>query len=285
MNVHVGTGFEEQYFYSGGHKLRGKLFLTHQFPRAVAVLNPATGVEQRYYAEFARWLAETQNIACMTYDYRDSGASARGHARASRATMADWGIHDQQAARDHLRTMFPGTPLWVIGHSLGGLLLSFQTDLDQIDRVISVASGPVHLSDHPYPYKFVVAAFWFLTAPPLAALLGYVPGTRMGFGFDLPAGVFWQWRRWCTSRGFFATDLGHRLPMPDWNGLKARFKVVAIKDDVMVPPAAVWRLMSFYPAALKKQLVIDPDHYGLRQIGHIGPFAPRNKAIWSDLIA
>ncbi len=285
MNMHVDIGPEPQRFYSGGHKLQGQLFLPPARPLAVAVLNPATGVPQSYYAAFAQWLAAEKGIACLTYDYRDFGASARRAARQSRATMVDWGVHDQQAARDHLAELFPGAPLWVIGHSLGGLLLSFQQGLDRIDRVITVASGPVHFSDHPFPYRVEVGAFWHLIGPPLTKLMGYVPGRRLGYGFDLPAGVFWQWRRWCTSRGFFAADIGHRMPMPDWNGLKAEMKVVAIKDDVMVPPAAVWRLMQFYPWARKKQLVVDPRAHGLQKIGHIGPFATRNKVIWDALIA
>ncbi len=284
MNMHVGIGPEPQAFYSGGHKLQGQLFLTQEPPRAVAVLNPATGVPQSYYASFAQWLADEHNITCLTYDYRDCGASARRHARESRATMVDWGVYDQQAARDHLSAMFPNRPLWVIGHSLGGLLLSFQQELDRIDRVITVASGPVHFSDHPFSYQFEVAAFWHLLRP-FAEILRYVPGRRLGYGFDLPLGVYRQWRRWCTSRGFFAADIGHRMPMPDWNGLQARMKVVAIKDDVMVPPAAVWRLMQYYPLARKKQLVVDPAAFGLAKIGHIGPFAKRNQAIWDALIA
>lgn len=285
MNMHVGIGYEDHHFYSGGHKLRARLFLTRDMPRAVAMLNPATGVPQRYYADFARWLAQDQNIACLTYDYRDFGFSARNHMRQSRANMADWGVHDQQAARDHLAATFPGVPLWVIGHSLGGFLLPFQKDLHRIDRVITVASGPVHLSDHPFPYRFVAAAYWYLVGPPATVLAGYMPGRRVGMGTDIPAGVFWQWRRWCTSRGFFAADIGHKLPMPDWDGVKAPTKIVAIKDDQMVPPAAVWRLMSFYPAAFKSQLVVDPAAYDLNRIGHIGPFSVQNRAIWPDLIA
>jgi predicted alpha/beta hydrolase len=112
-----------------------------------------------------------------------------------------------------------------------------------------------------------------------------MPGKRLRFGSDIPAGVFWQWRRWCTTRGFFANEIGDSLPMADWTGLKAPLKVVAIKDDVLIPPASVWRSMPFYPAAPTTQLVIDPQSYGLDRIGHIAPFSTKNSAIWPDLIA
>ncbi|EBA11077.1 alpha/beta hydrolase family protein [Roseobacter sp. CCS2] len=285
MNMHVEIECKEQWFYSGGRRLSARVFLTAEPPRAVAVLNGATGVPQRYYADFARWLAKTQNIVCMTFDYRDFGTSARRSMKASDATMVDWGLHDQQAARDHLAEMFPQTPLWVIGHSLGGLLMQFQKDLDRIDRVITVASGPVHITDHPFPYRFTAAAYWFLVGPPATAIAGYMPGKRLRLGTDIPAGVFWQWRRWCTSRSFFAAEMGRTLPLPDGTGLKAPLKVVAIKDDVLVPPHAVWRLMDYHQGATRSQLVVDPAAYGLTEVGHIAPFAARNKAIWSDLIA
>lgn len=285
MDIHVDIGFEERVFHSGGHKLRGRLYHPVGAPRAVAVLHGATGVPHRFYADFAKWLAATQDIACLTYDYRDFGASARGPMNASTATMADWGVHDQQVARDHLRNAFPDVPLWVIGHSLGGLMLPFQKDLDQIDRVITVASGPAHVTAHPFPYRFYAAAYWYLAGPLATFLAGYMPGKSLRFGNDIPAGVFWQWRRWCTSRGFFANEIGDGLPMADWTGLKAPLKVVAIKDDVLIPPANVWRLMSFYPAAPTTQLVIDPPTYELDRIGHIAPFSAKNSAIWPDLIA
>ncbi len=285
MNIHAGIGYEDQWFYSGGYKLRGRFYGTMMRPHAVAVLNGATGVPQRYYEAFARWLAEVRNIACFTFDYRDFGASARGPMKASNATMVDWGVHDQQAARDHVRALVAEVPLWVIGHSLGGMMLPFQKDLDQIDRVIAVASGPAHVTWHPYPYRLYAAAYWYAVGPPATLLAGYMPGKRLGFGNDIPAGVFWQWRRWCTSRGFFARDMGDALPMPDWTGVQAPVKVVAIKDDVLIPPENVWRLMSFYRGADKTQLSVDPADYALPEIGHIAPFAPSSRAIWADLIA
>ncbi|MEM8823644.1 MAG: alpha/beta fold hydrolase, partial [Pseudomonadota bacterium] len=121
-----------------GALLRGQLIRPDGPIRAVAVLHGATGVPARFYGAFARWLAEI-GVACLTYDYRDFGWS--GSPRGSPATMTDWGVRDQQAARDYATEAMPGTPVWVIGHSLGGMMLSYQTGLDRIDRVICVAAG------------------------------------------------------------------------------------------------------------------------------------------------
>lgn len=285
MNMYAPADYAQQQFYSGGQRLSARLYLTRTPARAVAVLNGATGVPQGYYAAFAQWLAQTQGIICMTFDYRDFGASARRDIRKSDATIADWGVHDQQAARDHLSQMFPDLPLWVIGHSLGGLLLSFQRDLDRISRVITVASGPVHVSDHPFPYSMTAVAFWYAVGPLATWIAGYMPGKRLRFGEDIPARVYWQWRRWCTRRDGLMQEIGHALPLPDLMGLKAPLKLVAIADDTLVPPASVWRSMDFHRRAPKSQLTVVPADFGLNRIGHIAPFAARNRAIWPQLIA
>lgn len=273
----------EMSFLSGGQPLKGRLFRPIRKPKAVAVLNAATAVKQRFYRPFAEWLAG-QGIACFTYDYRDFGASQRGPMREARATMLDWGIHDAQAARDHVRTQLPDVPLWVIGHSLGGLLTSYQRDLDQIDRVIAVASGFVHVSEHPWPYQAIARFFWFGGGQLATRLTGYLPGKRLGFGPDLPADVFWQWRALCTKWDFAGTKEWRGLPPENLTGLHASMKLVAVADDVMVPPRAVWRLMERHQQAPKSQKVLRPQDYGLKEIGHIGVFDPANMACWNDII-
>ncbi len=270
---------------SGAELLAGRLFRPNGPPRVAVVLNGATGVPQRYYADFARWLARHHQMACLTFDYSDFGTSATGHVRESTATMTRWGLHDQQAARDHLSSLFPQTPLWVIGHSLGAMMIPMQRGLDRIDRIISVASGPVHVSDHPWPYRAVAYAFWYGPLTLATRILGYTPGKPVGFGADLPSGVYWQWRRWCTSRNFYASETGIELPWPDRHHPTCDLRVVAVADDQMVPPAAVWRLMRLYPETKQSQKTLKPADYGLREIGHIGAFHRRAQACWADIIA
>jgi predicted alpha/beta hydrolase len=267
-----------------GRRLVGRLFLPGTAPKAAAVLHGATGVPQGYYRAFAEWLA-SEGYACLTYDYRDFAASAEAHVRRSRATMSDWGLRDQAAAQAELERLVPGVPLWVIGHSLGGIMLPFQAGAARVERLVAVASGPVHLSDHPWSYRPIAAAFWSAPTRALASALGYLPGRAMRIGPDLPRGVYSEWRRWCTTRGFYHNDIGRTLPLPDWRAMRGRAKFVAIADDALVPPAAVWRLMQHYPEAVKRQLTLRPAEHGLRRIGHIAAFAERNRALWPAILA
>ncbi len=270
---------EQLSFRAGYARLRGTLYRAAR-PRAAAVLHGATGVPARYYRHFAAWLAD-EGVTCLTYDYSDFGASADGHVRRSRATLRDWGLRDQPAAQAALERLCPDLPVWVIGHSIGGMMLPFQGGAGRVARLIAVAAGPVHLSDHPARWQVLARMFWYGQGPLAAALFGYLPGRALGLGADLPAGVYWQWRRWCTSRGFWLSDVGGRLPMPDFAAFRGDLRVVAVADDGMVPPRASWRLMALYPEAWKRQAVLRPV---AGPIGHIAAFAPRNAALWPQIL-
>ncbi len=261
-----------------GAELVGRLYRPDTDPVAAVVLNSATGVFQTFYTYFARWLAAERGIACLTYDYRDVGRSWSGPLRASTADMSDWGIRDQVAARRAMSRAMPNAPLWIVGHSLGAMLLPNQPETETIERVIGVASGMVHYSDHPWPYRALAMNFWFTIGPLATAICGYLPGKRLGFGEDLPSDVFWQWRKWCTSRGFNAGDIGPRLPAPNWAS-DAKVRLHAFADDDLIPSHCVDRLAENY-AGKAEVVLIDPKKHGLDCVGHLSAFSRRNRALW-----
>lgn len=274
---------EEITIESQNGQIAGRFFRA-PVARAVAVLNPATGVAQAYYRHFAAWLAAEQGVSCLTYDYRGFGASADGPVGKVRLSMADWGIHDQQAARDWLMSLSDAEnlPLWVIGHSLGGFMLGYQSGLERIARVIAVSSGPIHVSDHPWPYQASARFFWYVLGPVLVARTGYLPGKLSGLGADVPGPVFRQWKRWCTTRGFHHKDAS--LPAYDASALNAPLRSVVPSDDVMIPPDVVARLGGLYPQAMQTHVVLEPAQFGLGKVGHLAAFARRNSALWPAIM-
>ncbi|WP_299694068.1 hypothetical protein [uncultured Tateyamaria sp.] len=262
-----------------GAELVGRLFLPSHAPFAAVVLNGATGVPQSYYAHFARWLAAERGLACLTFDYRDVERSWSGPLRQSTADMTDWGTTDQLSARQALARAVPDTPLWVIGHSLGAMTLPNQRNFEGVARVIGVASGIVHHSDHPWPYRAIALLFWFGAGPVATAVTGYLPGKRLRFGENLPAGVYWQWRRWCTSRTFYDTDLGARLPEPAWDH-EIPVRLIGFSDDDLIPPHCVHRLAERGYGGKANVTVIATDG----PVGHLSAFARRNAALWPQLL-
>ena len=268
---------------SAGASLQGTLFLPDTPPQAAIVLHGAVGVSAGYYRAFATWLME-QRYACLIYDYRDFAASQTAPLRQSKASLQVWGLCDQPAALAALRRLVPDVPVWVIGHSLGGTMLGFHP-MAGVARVITVASGLVTLADHPWPYRAFAAWFWH-GLPRLAnAVMGYLPGRALRMGPDLPAGVYRQWRRWCLRTGFWQGDVGSTLPAPDPTRVSCPIKIIAITDDALVPPPAVWRLMALYPQAIKRQLTLRPQDHGLRHIGHVAAFSRAHAVLWPAIIA
>ena len=284
MNAMQEIGPEPIRIASAGAELTGTLYRPAGTPKAAIVLHGATGVPHRYYRHFAAWLAD-EGYACLTYDYRDFGASAAGHAKRSKATMVDWGLHDQSAAQQALEAAVPGAPVWVIGHSLGGFMLPFQPGAARVERLIAVASGPVHTSDHALNAQIPIRIFWSRPVAALTRALGYLPGKMLGLGPDIPSGVYAQWRRWCTTRGFYRCDIGTALPQPDWSAFRGRAKFVVLDDDNWMTAPAVWRLMQHYPEAIKRQLTLRPKDHGLGKVGHVAAFSPKNKALWPAILA
>ena len=278
-------GMTEVSIPSPAGPLDGRWIKPQGVPRHAIVIHPATGVLQRRYEKFARWLAETERAAVLTYDYRDMGRSNRKHPRQSEVKMSDWGIEDQSAALDFLRAAFPEQPVTVIGHSLGGMCVPWHRQAEAVSRVIAIASGPAYVTRHPLSYMPAVIWFWFIGGPLLTKLFGYLPGKLSGIGADLPASVFWQWRRWCTSRRFNRVDWGTVMPMPDLKRVKADVTLISFSDDVMIPPKSVRLLAAYYPAANVAHRKIRPEAHGLNSIGHLGMFSERSKAVWPALMA
>lgn len=252
-------------------------------PRANLVLHGATGVPQRYYQPFARWAA-LRGVGVLTYDYRDFGASRTGPMRDSRASFADWMLRDQGAAEHRLAELAPDGPLRVLGHSLGGLGVAFRRFDARVSRITTIGAGMAHHTDHPWSYRPIALAFWFVLGPVGTALAGYLPGRRMLLGADLPAGVYWQWRRWCTRRAFFHEDIGHSLPQPDFTAPEPELRMLTMTDDVVVPPVAVRRYADAFAAGRVEFTALNPADYGLSSLRHIAVLSAPNAAAWPAIL-
>lgn len=250
-------------------------------PTSAIVLHGGAGAPARYYQDFATWLAETNSAVVLIYDYRDFGWSKARPLRDSDADFVDWGLRDQSAALAHLAALYPDLPLRVVGHSLGGQWLAFHRDIGRVDKVAAVTSGPVFWRDHPMRYMPTVIAFWWLIGPAATAAMGYLPGRAIGLGADVPAGVYWWWRRFCLTPGYHRSEWGKSLPTPDLDAARFDLTIFPVADDDLMPPNVVRRLPGFYPQARSvREQLLDPVALGLGPIGHLGAFAKRNKACW-----
>lgn len=270
----------------GGAALQGRLFLPDGAPEAAVVLHGATGVPRDYYAPFAQWLAEDRGIACLIYAYRGTDDLSPASLRRSKVTMIDWGLHDQGAALAWLRARLPDAPLRVIGHSLGGFMTMLHPDAAAVTRITAVCAGPAWWRRAPAAERSRTFAFWHVLGPGAVALNGYLPGKALGLGQNMPAGVFRDWKRWCTNRDLHMPDWGGALPRPADPPFAGRLTLIGASDDEMIPPEVVRDLARFHPAASAVEYrEMTPEAAGLRRLGHIGCFSPRARALWPMIAA
>jgi predicted alpha/beta hydrolase len=190
-----------------GAQLSARFYSPQRAAKAYLLLHGAAGLPQRYYAAFANWASE-QGLGVLTYDYRDFGESLHRPLHQSGANFADRMIRDLAAAEARLAALAPEGPLWLLGHSLGGLGFAFREHDPRVERVTTIGAGFCHVSDQPWSFRPIALAFFYVVGPVGTALAGYLSGRNVPPGADLPAGVYWQWRKWATRRDFFQSDVG-----------------------------------------------------------------------------
>jgi len=251
--------------------------------RANLVLHGATGVPQKFYGAFAAWAA-AQGVGVLTYDYRDFGESRHRPLKESDTIFADWLLRDQPAAEARLAELAPDGPLWILGHSLGGFGMAFRDYDPRVEKILTVGSGQAHFTDHPWSYRPLAMAFWFGPGPVATKAAGYLPGRRLGFGADLPAGVYWQWRRWCTRREFFYTDVGRTMPEPDFARPGPELRLFTMSDDVVVPPAAVRRYADAFAPDRVAYRVLTPKEFGVPALRHIEVLSRLGTPAWPEIL-
>lgn len=249
---------------------------------AQLVVAPAMGVQQSYYQSFASWLAE-QGYGVTTFDYRGHGLSLQGPLRGAKADLLDW-AQDCELVASHIRQQFPGQALVWIGHSVGSQLPGLASLPMPIDGLLSVGSGSGYWRDNAAPTRRLVRLFWWGIAPLATALCGGFPGRKLGIIGDLPAGVLWQWRRWCLNPNYGIGAEG------EWAAkayAAAHYPLHALyfEDDEMMSLASVQSLVDWYQNAPSFLERVDPAIAPKGRIGHMGYFREEmRELLWRPLL-
>jgi predicted alpha/beta hydrolase len=244
--------------------------------RAVLVL-PATGVPQEYYARFAEFLA-ARGFTALTFDYRGIGRSRVGDIRKLDARMRDWALLDVAAAFDFLKSV--SAEIFVVGHSFGGQVLGLLPAPERVRAALIVGSQSGYWKHWPLLGRAWMWPATHVALPLVSRLHGYFPGSRLGFGEDLPAGVAIEWARWCRNPRYLVGDLGAEAAFARF---AAPLRAYAISDDAFAPARAVRALLDLYPFAKREMIEIQPRNIGERSIGHFGFFRERFRdSLWRE---
>ncbi|MFO7304018.1 MAG: alpha/beta fold hydrolase [Gammaproteobacteria bacterium] len=255
-----------------GQAIAAHVYEPEGTPRASAIVSCAMGVTQRFYSLFAQWLA-SQGYRAITFDYRGIGLSAPRSLRGFEVDVIGWARQDCAAAINYAREKLPGKPLYWIGHSLGGQLLGLIPNREQIDRVVTIATGSGYWRQNSWRTKRIVWWLWFVVAPLATKLFGYFPGKRIRKVGDLPKGVIAQWRRWCLTRDYVVGAEGEAVRAA-YASVRIPMLALSFTDDEMMSAQAVRSMHALYAAAPVEYRRIAPHDVGVPRIGHFGFFRP-----------
>lgn len=265
-----GLDRETTFSARDGRLLSGQVLVPRD-PAAVMVINPATGYPARFYRAFAE-AAREQGWAVLLYDYRGQGASLRDHPRRDPARMIDWALEDIPAAVRKACELYPGLPLDVVGHSVGGQFSAFIPADLPLRRVALLSSSGGYWGRQSPPLKYAAWAFWRILGPALLAMRGYIPKGALWSGESLPPGIWKDWRDFgvnpeCFRDRFAELGLNERFrrfnaPMCAW---------VPDDDPIANPETARW-LLACYSGAPSEMKIVRHEDLGRGPIGHDGLF-------------
>lgn len=252
--------------------------------KGTIVISSATGVRKEFYTHFAQYLVN-QGYRVLGFDYRGIGGSAPRELKNFQATMHDWGLLDMNAALDYVVSEKEAKDIVWIGHSIGGQMPGILHKRDAISKVIALSSSIGYWKYFYFPYNFYVLSLWKIVGPVMLWQKGYAPMKKIGWGEDLPKGVYEEWRQWCMTEQHFKPFLQERLGIDRFTDFKQPITAIHPSDDYIANPKTVKALLDFFPNAEKKTIMINPSSVGAKKIGHMGIFSRRfQNTIWPIIL-
>ena len=265
------------------HALALTTYAPQATPRGVVLIAPAMGVPQRYYGSFAAWLAQ-QGFVAVTFDYSGMGESLKASQvplKQIDVTIYDWGA-EAALIVDTFKQRYPELPLYWVGHSLGGQLISMVNHA-ALRKAITVGTGSGYWKENSPELRRRVPLFWYVFVPLLTPLFGYFPGKRLNMVGDLPKGVIMQWRRWCLHPDYIASE--GEVIRAQYAAVRTPITAFSFTDDDYMSARNTEHIHSLYTHAPKKMQRIAPAEIGVREIRHFGFFKARfQDTLWQKLL-
>ncbi|WP_051865015.1 alpha/beta fold hydrolase [Streptomyces griseus] len=220
----------------------GAELAVHHWPGAsgapLVVVWPALGVRALFYRRFATTLT-AQGLGVAVVDLRGQGDSRPRPDASARYGYHELATVDFPAVFAALRERAPGSPVFLLGHSLGGQigLMYAARNPAALDGVLLVAAGTPHFRTYPGLTGLIPLLGTGIVAG-VAALRGYWPGDVLRFAGRQSRVLVADWASMART--------GHYRPAGadvDYEDLIAALRLpvlaVSVGGDVLAPPGAV----------------------------------------------
>lgn len=246
----------------------------------IIVISSAIGVPQKFYTKFATYLAN-KGYLVFTYDYRGIGQSKPKSFKGFQAEFIDWADKDFMAISQYIEEMYPNHQKYLIGHSMGGIMLGLSRAFRVYEKFVTIGSQFGYIENFHDKDKLKIKTFFKVMIPLLTPIYGYFPSQKVNMGEPLPKGIAYNWKSIILGKD---SILGYANQTQNfYTEIKQPMLIISLEDDYIAPPKTVDLFATKVMVNAKKtRLNLVPKDYGLKFIGHMDFFREKNKnELWS----
>ena len=247
------------------------------------LINSATGVKQQVYFKIAQFLAEN-GFTVLTYDYVGIGQSKRKDLKNCTASMRTWGTEDYQCVTNYIKTHFENFEKYLIGHSVGALILGMNEDSKMFDRLVFIGTQKAYAGHLHWNIKITAYLGFGIVQPLLTKIFGYFPAHLLGLGESLPSEVANDWRTLILNKKSTNAVL-EKCSHNYSENLTQNTLVLRAEDDHWLTDAGVKNLMKeTYPNLKPVYKILKVSDSPQKEIGHVNFFRSYNKPLWKMIV-
>lgn len=246
------------------------------------LINSATGVRQQTYYDFAKFFAE-KGFTAITYDYRGISLSKPEKMKGFKASMRIWGNTDYKAVTDFIKEQYPQYQKFLIGHSVGALILGMNKDSEIFEKFCFVATQNTYFGHLKPKIQLLSLAGFGFYQPILTNILGYFQTYFVNLGESLPKGVSDDWRTLLMNKKSVNKLLEKTADFS--KNLTQEVLYLHLEDDDWITEKGMKLLMDETFSNMKPiyRTVKVSESTG-EEIGHINFFRAKHSKLWEIVL-
>ncbi|MDR6516330.1 alpha/beta hydrolase family protein [Chryseobacterium camelliae] len=267
---------------AGKNSIEAHVFTPDQNNGSIVLINSATGVKQQVYFSFAQYLSG-YGFTVITYDYSGIGLSKPEDLTKCSSSMRTWGTEDYKAVTDYIKTHFQDYRKYLLGHSVGALIVGLNEDSVMFEEFAFVGAQNAFVGHLNWKTKIEACLGFGIAQPFFTSLMGYFPAQWFGLGESLPKNCAYDWRILILNRKSTgallktAKDYSERLTQ--------KTLVIRAEDDRWLTEKAVNSLLNDTYSYLKPvHRLIRTSESEAGKIGHVNFFRSYNRKLWTIIL-
>ena len=246
------------------------------------LINSATGVKQQVNFKLAQYLSN-KGFTVITYDYIGIGLSKPNDLKNCKSSMRTWGQEDYKCITSYLKLNFENFEKYLIGHSVGALIVGMNEDSIIFKKIIFIATQKAFVGHLNFKIKIFAYLGFGILQPFTTKIFGYFPAHQFGLGESVPAKVAKDWRILILNRNSTNAVL-EKCKINISNKLTQKVLVLRAEDDNWLTNIGVENLLKeTFPKLKPEYQTLKISESPKKEIGHINFFRHYNESLWQKI--